>query len=78
MVLLINLDINRYIPAKSVKHNICYFKYAFKLQLGYLPQRSFLSPKSPTPLRVLGFDLCVCSNLYYIFYLFASNLLTIV
>ena len=38
MVLLINLDINRYILAKSVKHNICYLKYAFKLQLGYLPQ----------------------------------------
>ena len=50
MVLLINSDINRYIPAKSVKYNICYFKYAFKLQLGHLPQWSFLSPKSPTPL----------------------------
>ena len=34
MILLINSDINRYIQTKSVKHNICYFKYAFKLQLG--------------------------------------------
>ena len=31
----------------SVKHNICYFKYAFKLQLGHSPQWSFLSPKVP-------------------------------
>ena len=36
--LIINSDINRYIPAKSVKHDICYFKYAFKLQLGHSPQ----------------------------------------
>ena len=48
MVLLINSDINRYIPAKFIKHNICYFKNAFKLQLGYSPQWSFLSPKSLT------------------------------
>ena len=50
MVLLINSNINRYIPAKSVKHNIYYFKYAFKLQIGYSPQWSFLSQKSLTPL----------------------------
>ena len=50
MVLLINFDINRYISAKYVKHNICYFKYAFKLSLGHSPQWSFPSPKSPTPL----------------------------
>ena len=31
MVLLINSDINRYIPAKFVKNNICYFQYVFKL-----------------------------------------------
>ena len=46
MVLLINSDINKYfnqkdinkyIPAKSVKDNICYFKYAFKFQLGLSP-----------------------------------------
>ena len=46
MVLLIKSDINRYIPIKSVNHNICYFKYAFKLQLGDSSQWSFLSPKS--------------------------------
>ena len=45
MVLLINSDINRYIPAKYFKHNICYFKYAFKLPLGHLSQWSFPSPK---------------------------------
>ena len=50
MILLINSDINRYIRTKSVKHNICYFKYAFKLQLGYSSQWSFLSPKSLIPL----------------------------
>ena len=44
MVLLINSDINRYIPAKYVKHNICYFKYAFKLQLGWMAQVAFFSP----------------------------------
>jgi hypothetical protein len=38
MVLLINLDINRYISAKYVKHNICYFKYILKLQFGHSPQ----------------------------------------
>ena len=38
MILLINSDINRYIRTKSVKHNICYFKYTFKLQLGYSSQ----------------------------------------
>ncbi len=49
MVLLINSNINRYILAKYIKHNICYFKYAFKLQLRYSPQWSFISPKSLTP-----------------------------
>ena len=50
MGLLINSDMTRYIRTKSVKHNICYFKYTFKLQLGYSFQQSFLYPKSPTPL----------------------------
>jgi hypothetical protein len=46
MVLLINSDINKYIPVKSVKHNIniCYFKYVFKLQFGHSPQWLFISP----------------------------------
>ena len=56
MVLLINSYINRYILAKSVKHNICYFKYVLKLQLGHSPQWSFLFPKGPTPLWVVGFN----------------------
>ena len=57
MVLLINFDINRYIPTKYVKHNICYFKYVFKLLLGHSPpQWSFLSPKSLTLLWGREFD----------------------
>ena len=50
MVLLIHSYINRYITAKYVKYNICYFKYAINLLLGYLPQWSFPSSKSLNPL----------------------------
>ena len=67
MVLLINSDINRYIPTKFVIHNICYFKYAFKLQFGHY-SNGHTSPQKVPPLyeclgSILGFV-----SIYIIFY----------
>ena len=65
MILLINSDINKYIPVKYVKHNICYFKYAFKLQLGWMAQVVIPLPKkSHTPLWGRGFNTLVSPNLF--------------
>ena len=57
MVLLINSDINKYIPAKSVKYNVCYFKYnvcyfkyAYKNYNWGICLNGHFSPKKVSPI----------------------------